>query len=273
MTSGDLASFASPEPDKRIAYGDDPLQFGELRLPKGAGPHPVATLIHGGCWLSEFDITHLRKLAAAITETGVATWALEYRRVGNPGGGWPGTFQDVARGADHLRGLAKSYPLDLDRVLAVGHSAGGHLALWLAARTKLTDREPFRAENPVLPGAVLALAPAPDLAYLYEQAACDSVIDKLLGGSPGSQPDRYAMASPMNLVPLGVPHILLLGQHDDNWTPVGRRYFDRAMAAGDDVRVVEAPESGHFEMIDPDSTTWPLLRGAVRGLVERLPRR
>ncbi len=103
MTSADLASFESPEPDERIPYGDDPLQFGELRLPDGPGPHPVAILIHGGCWLSEYDITHLRKLAAAITETGVATWALEYRRVGNPGGGWPGTFQDIARGADHLR--------------------------------------------------------------------------------------------------------------------------------------------------------------------------
>ncbi len=268
MTSSDLASLESPEPDERIPYGDDPLQFGELRLPKGAGPYPVAILIHGGCWLSEFDITHLRKLAAAITETGLATWALEYRRVGNPGGGWPGTFRDVARGADHLRILAKSYPLDLDRVLAVGHSAGGHLALWLAARAKLTGREPFRAENPVLPGAVLGLAPAPDLAYLHEQAVCDRVIDKLLGGSPDSQPDRYAMGSPMNLVPLGVPQILLLGHHDDNWAPVGHRYFEAAKATGDDVRIVEAPESGHFEMIDPDSTTWPLVRGAMRELLE-----
>ena len=117
LTSADLASFESPEPDERVAYGDDPLQFGELRLPEGTGPHPVVILIHGGCWLSEFDITHLRKLAAAVTRTGVATWALEYRRVGNPGGGWPGTFQDIARGADHLRVLAKTHPLDLDRVI------------------------------------------------------------------------------------------------------------------------------------------------------------
>ena len=125
----------------------------------------------------------------------------------------------------------------------------------------------FVRENPVLPGAVLGLAPALDLAYLHEQAVCGSVIDKLLGGSPDSQPDRYAMGSPMNLVPLGVPQILLLGQHDDNWAPVGRRYFERAKAAGDDVRIVDAPESGHFEMIDPDSTTWPLVRGAVRELL------
>jgi predicted nucleic acid-binding protein len=142
-------------------------------LVPGCRTHPGAILVSSlesnGCWLSEFDITHLRKLAAAITETGVATWALEYRRVGNPGGGWPGTFQDIARGTDHLRVLAKTYPLDLDRVIAAGHSAGGHLALWLAARSKLRNHEPFRAENPILPGAVLALAPAPDLAYLHEQ--------------------------------------------------------------------------------------------------------
>ncbi|HJS72804.1 MAG TPA: alpha/beta hydrolase [Vicinamibacteria bacterium] len=269
MTSGDLASFESPEPDERIAYGDDPLQFGELRLPDSPGPHPVVILIHGGCWLSEFDITHLRKLAAAITGTGVATWALEYRRVGNPGGGWPGTFQDIARGTDHLRVLAKTHPLDLDRVIAAGHSAGGHLALWVAARPKLKDRELFQGENPVLPIAVLGLAPAPDLAYLHEQNVCDGVVDKLLGGSPEDQPERYRSASLLNLVPLQVPQILILGDHDKNWTPVGRRYFEAAKAAGDDVRVVEAPESGHFEMIDPDSTTWPLLIQALRDLLER----
>lgn len=269
MTSADLASFESPEPDHRIPYGDDPLQFGELRLPRGPGPHPVAILIHGGCWLSEFDITHLRKLAAAITRTGVATWSLEYRRVGNPGGGWPGTFQDVARGADHLRKVAEVHPLDLGRVIAVGHSAGGQLALWLAARSKLTDREPFRAESPVLPGAVLGLAPAPDLAYLHEEKACDSAVDRLLGGSPQEQPERYAMSSPTSLVPLGVPQILLLGRHDENWAPVGRRYFEASKAAGDDVHVVEAPESGHFEMIDPDSTTWPLVRKSLSTLLER----
>jgi acetyl esterase/lipase len=269
MTSDDLARFESPEPDRHIPYGDDPLQYGELRLPKGPGPHPVVILIHGGCWLSEYDITHLRKLAAAITETGVATWALEYRRVGNPGGGWPGTFQDIARGADQLRTLAKTYPLDLERVVAAGHSAGGHLALWLAARPKLTDLEPFRTENPVGIRAVLALAPAPDLVYLHEQDTCGGVVDKLLGGSPEAQPERYRAASPMNLLPMGVPQILVLGRFDDSWAPIGRRYFEAAKEKRDDVRLVEAPESGHFEMIDPDSTTWPLVRDALRDLLER----
>ena len=273
LTSADLASFESPEPDHRIAYGADPLQYGELRLPEGKGPHPVAILIHGGCWLSEYDIAHLRKLAAALTGTGVATWAIEYRRVGNAGGGWPGTFLDVAAGADHLKALASSYPLDLDRILAIGHSAGGHLALWLAARSRLRDREPFRTEDPILPRAVLGLAPAPDLAYLHETDACDSAVDRLLGGSPRAQAERYALSSPTSLVPLGVPQVVLLGRYDGNWAPVGRRYFDQATASGDDVRLLEAPESGHFEMIDPDSTTWPMVADAVRDLLKRLERR
>lgn len=273
MTAGDLAAFESPEPDRKIAYGDDPFQFGELRIPKGPGPHPIAIVIHGGCWLSEYDVTHIRKLAAALRDAGLATWTLEYRRVGNPGGGWPGTFQDVAKGSDHLRELAKEYPIDLDRILAIGHSAGGHLALWLAAREKLSTAEPFQSEQPIVPGAVLGLAPAPDLAYLHEQKICDQVIERLLGGSPESQKERYLLASASELVPLGAPQVLVLGRYDESWTPVGERYYQAAKAAGDDVRVVEAPDSGHFEMIDPDSTTWALVLDAARDLVAALPRR
>lgn len=258
LTASDLTRFDSPAPDRTIFYGDDPLQFGELRLPEGAGPHPVVILVHGGCWLSEYDIAHIRKLAAAMTRSGVATWTLEYRRVGNPGGGWPGTFEDIARGADHLRVLAREFPLDLSRVLAAGHSAGGHLALWLGAR-----KGELFGENPVRPRAILGLAPAPDLAHLYERGVCGNVVDSLLGGSPTTRPERYRMASVTELVPLGIPQVLVLGRFDESWTPVGRRYYEAAREASDDVRVIEAPESGHFEMIDPDSTTWRLVEGAM----------
>jgi acetyl esterase/lipase len=227
----------------------------------------VVVLIHGGCWRSEFDLTYIRKLAAAITREGVATWTVEYRRVGNPGGGWPGTLQDVARGTDHLRAVARDHPLDLDRVLAMGHSAGGQLALWLGARKRLSDREPFAASAPLIPHAVLGLAPAPDLAFLHETKACEGAIDALMGGSPASVPERYRAASPSELVPLGIPQTLVLGRHDLSWNPVGRRYYDAARAAGDEVLVIEAPDSGHFEMIDPDSSTWPIVRDAVRKLL------
>ena len=126
---------------EKFSYGEDPLQFGELYLPAGDGPFPVVVLIHGGCWLAEFDQAHLRSLAVAARDSGFAVWNVEYRRVGNPGGGWPGTFLDVAAGTDYLRELARQHPLDLEQVVPVGHSAGGHLALWLAMRSQLTAKE------------------------------------------------------------------------------------------------------------------------------------
>ena len=263
MTSDDLLSFPSPQPDARIQYGEDALQYGELRLPTGPGPHPVVVLIHGGCWLAEYDITHIRKLAAAFAGQGIASWTLEYRRVGNSGGGWPGTFEDIARGADHLVELAQSYPLDLDRVISVGHSAGGHLALWLANRpTAIPSTIPLR------PKAVLALAPAADLAYLFEQQVCDNVVEKLMGGSPQRYANRYAAGSASERLPLGVPQHLIIGDHDSSWAAVGNRYFDAARAAGDPVSKIRAPESGHFEMIDPDSSTWPLVLKSARTLLK-----
>ena len=268
MTSNDLDHLVAPPPEARISYGDDALQFGELRLPDGPGPHPVAIVIHGGCWLGEFDLTHIGTLAEALNEEGIAAWVIEYRRVGNPGGGWPGTFEDVARGADHLRKIAKEHPLDLDRVIAVGHSAGGHLALWLAARSRLSKDQPLYGSDPITLRGVLALAPAPDLAFLHQEQVCGHVIDGLMGGSPEAFPERYAAGSPVELVPLGVPQLVVIGQHDRAWAPVGRRYLEAAKSEGADVKVIEAPESGHFEMIDPSSSTWPLVRDAARELVQ-----
>ncbi len=268
MTSDDLDHLVAPPPEARITYGDDALQFGELRLPEGPGPHPVAIVIHGGCWLGEFDLTHIGALAEALNEEGIAAWVIEYRRVGNPGGGWPGTFEDVGRGADHLRTLAEDHALDLDRVIAVGHSAGGHLALWLAARGRLSKDQPLYESNPIKLRGVLALAPAPDLAFLHQEQVCGHVIDGLMGGSPEAFPERYAAGSPVELVPLAVPQLLVIGQLDRNWAPVGRRYFESAKSKGADIRVIEAPESGHFEMIDPSTSTWPLIRDAARELVQ-----
>ena len=162
MDSSALASFLNPPADHVISYGEDDLQFGELRLPSGQGPFPVMVLIHGGCWLAQYDIAHIRKLAAAFTSEGIATWTIEYRRVGDPGGGWTGTFDDIDAGADHLATIAGQFNLDLNRVVVAGHSAGGHLAIWLANRPPQWSVE-------VEPVAVLALAPAADLAYLHKQ--------------------------------------------------------------------------------------------------------
>ena len=266
MTAADLAGFANPAPDLRIAYGEDALQFGELRLPPGEGPHPVMVFVHGGCWLSDYDIAHSRKLTQAFADAGIATWSLEYRRVGDPGGGWPGSFDDVAAGADYLQQIAELHRLDLGRVLFAGHSAGAQLALWLAARPQ-QPKPSGRGVEPLQGVGVLALAPAADLGYLHEQAVCDGVIDKLMGGSPRQFPVRYAQVDPSKLSRLDVPQRLVIGAHDQSWAAVGRRYFDTASERGDPVVVVEAEQSGHFEMIDPDSTTWPLVLDAARALL------
>lgn len=268
LTAADLGDFENPPSDERIHYGDDPLQFGDLRVPPGEGPHPVAVFIHGGCWLAEYDITHSSKLTDALARNGIATWSLEYRRVGDAGGGWPGTFQDVGRGADHLRSIAEEHRLDLDNVIAMGHSAGGHLALWLAARYRLPSEADVGSAEPLKLNGVLGLAPAPDLAYLHKTKVCGHVIDKLMGGSPEQLPERYQWGGPMQLAPEGVRQVLVIGKYDETWAPPGLHYYQAAKARGDNIQMIEAPNSGHFEMIDPDSTTWPLVLEAARKMLQ-----
>ena len=135
MTPGELQALPSEPPDLRAAYGTDSSQYGELRVPSGPGPHPVVVLIHGGCFKAAYaTLRDLAPMGDALRAAGIATWNLEYRRLGQTGGGWPGTYLDVASAVDHLRVLARQHPLDLGRVVIVGHSAGGHLAMWAAAR-------------------------------------------------------------------------------------------------------------------------------------------
>ena len=190
LTASDALELPQPAPDHRLPYGPDPLQFGELRLPAGPGPHPVAVVIHGGCWLAEYDLGYMSGLAAALAEAGIATWSVEYRRVGDDGGGWPGTFADVAAAADSLRELAGARDLDLTRVVAVGHSAGGHLALWLAARHRLAPDDPLRGQPPLPLAGVVALAGIPDLASYAAPEGCGAAVAELLGGQPADVPQR-----------------------------------------------------------------------------------
>jgi acetyl esterase/lipase len=266
MTGAALADFPSPEADHVVAYGDDPLQFGELWLPDGDGPFPVIVFIHGGCWMSEYDIAHSRKLTDAFPAEGIAVWSLEYRRIGDPGGAWPGTFDDIEAGLAHLTQLSDKYSLDADRVILAGHSAGGHLALWIAQRI-----EEQRPANVIRPRGVLGLAPAPDLEYLHEHGTCGDAASLLMGGSPEEHPDRYAYGSVANRIPQSTPQITVIGRYDETWRPVGVRYANAAAEQGAPIEVIDAPESGHFEMIDPDSTTWPLVLDAARRLLGDTP--
>ncbi|HIG27540.1 MAG TPA: alpha/beta fold hydrolase [Verrucomicrobiales bacterium] len=267
ITAGEILQLESPPPDHKIKYGNGPLQFGNLRIPKGDGPHPVVIFLHGGCWLSQFKIGHTALLEQALAREGYSVWSIEYRRIGDEGGGWPGTFNDVGQGADHLREVASQFNLDLTKVVASGHSAGGQLALWLAARSTLSNEIEIYSENPLPIHGVVGLAPAPDLEGLHKARVCGHVIDPLMEGSPLEFPSHYANASPMQLAPIGVPQALVIGTRDDFWGPIGQAYFKRAVEAGDNqVRVVQAPESGHFEMIVPTTSSWPVVRKAFQTL-------
>lgn len=271
LTPRDVDKLPSRAADHRVAYGMDSLQFGDLRLPNGAAPHPLVIVIHGGCWVAHFaTLQNTAALADALRDAGVATWNVEYRRLDHPGGGWPGTLADVAAAADYVRTLAKRFPLDTTRVIAIGHSAGGHLALWLGARGRLPRASPLYVAQPLKLTAAVALGGPGDLADFTTYAAniCGSpVIEQLLGGTPMTVPDRYAQASPRALLPLGVRQLLVVGA-EDRVMPEGARnaYVQAATMAGDSAAAVVVP-GGHFEVIAPTSSAWPTVRDAILRLL------
>jgi acetyl esterase/lipase len=239
-------------PGDHIAYGSDPLQFGELRVPSGAGPHPVAIVIHGGYWRAEYDLKHIGHFCEALTRDGMATWSLEYRRLGNPGGGFPGTFDDISAGAAHLKKIAVARHLDLDRVVATGHSAGGQLVLWLGKQRAVNLKR------------VVPLAPVADLRRAFELRLSNTVVADLLGGSPKQVPDRYRSTSPIELVPLGVETRVIHGLND-GVVPISqsRDYVTAARSHGDDCTLTEVRGAGHFELIDPRSSAWDVVKNAL----------
>lgn len=259
MSAEELAHFPNPRADYVIKYGDKDLQFGELRLPENNDGAPVLVLIHGGCWLYEYNLDYFRKMAAVLASEGYVTWTIEYRRVGNDGGGWPGTFNDVVDAINHLEQIAREHQLSLDSVFFAGHSAGGHLAIWAA-------NPPSEFTIRVKPRGILALAPAADLRFLYQEGVCDGVVDKLMQGSPEQKSERYNKASGTDRLPLEVPQVIVVGKFDKMWRPVGLRYINQVKASGSSYHVYDAQESGHFEMIDPDSPTWPQIVKALADL-------
>jgi acetyl esterase/lipase len=264
----DLAALPNPEPTARIPYGDDPLQFADLRLPSGPGPHPVAVVIHGGCWRARYNIDHIGAFSDALAKAGVATWAVEYRRVGNPGGGWPGTFRDIADAVDHLRIVSQEHAIDLERVVAVGHSAGGHLVLWWGARRKL-EAPAIRGADPLPLKGVVSLAGVDDLRRALEEGVCGDMAAQLLGGTPDTVPERYAQGSPIELLPIGVPQHLINGSRDDTVPEAfGRAYQVKGRSAGDAVELTVLPDAGHFELIVPTTDAWAVVRDAIVKMLE-----
>lgn len=224
--------------------------LGELTMPEGAGagPFPVVVFIHGGFWRAAFDLTHARPLCGALAKEGFAVWSLEYRRLGQPGGGWPGTLDDVREAALHLRVLAREHPLDLARVVAAGHSAGGQLALWLAAQEAIALR------------GVVSLAGVADLRRGWELGLSRGVVGEFLGGSPAEVPERYAAASPIELLPMRVPQRVVHGTAD---TVVPFEIGERFARASGNAELVRLEGAGHSELIDPGAREWGVVRASI----------
>jgi acetyl esterase/lipase len=268
----EVNALPSEPADHRIPYGPGPEQFADLRLPPGEGPHPVAVVIHGGCWKKFADLANTAPMSEALRDAGIATWNVEFRRVDSEGGGWPATLQDIAQAVDHLRAIAPRHRLDLDDVVVVGHSAGGQLALWAAARHRLMPESILFEPDPLrLRGAVNLAGPG-DLRTFpaeHQQSVCGDVpIPRLLGGSPDQVPTHYRDASPIELLPLGVAQVLISGGRDTLVPPIyAERYRDAAAASGDRVTLQVLDDAGHFELIAPTTDAWRVVERAVKSLL------
>jgi acetyl esterase/lipase len=254
-----------------LLYGQEAFQFGELYLPATAGPHPVVILIHGGFWRKPYDYTLMTGLANDLARQGIAAWNIEYRRIGDAGGGWPGTMLDVAKATDHLRTLAPEYNLDLERVVPIGHSAGGHLALWLAARPNIPDNSELAPAKsyPLSLTGTISLAGVADLNLSTNMNLGNGAASELLGGSPTQVPERYAAASPASLLPLNVPQVLVHGTADDRVPyEMSYVYTKAAQTAGDQVSLITLDGVDHFALIDPDSEAWAKTVDALKQFME-----
>jgi acetyl esterase/lipase len=232
----------------RISYGSDPNHFGHLRLPAGAGPHPLVILIHGGFWRDRFDLSHMEPLAEALTRNGYATWSVEYRRTGQPGGGWPGTFEDVLAAVHFRARLAAQYPVDVARAVVIGFSAGGHLALCVAA------------SDATLQG-VISLAGVADLQMAWDLRLSDGVVREFLGALPDDVPE----ASPVRLS-IRIPQRLIHGDEDGNVPIIMARQYVQAKQS-EDAQLLEIAGMNHSDLVSPESRAYAVLKSSIAELL------
>jgi acetyl esterase/lipase len=279
MTADDVLTRAAPPPDLTVSYGPGHDHVADVRLPSSAVPSsparlrpaPLVLFLHGGFWRAAYDRAHTGPLAAALAAVGFAVCTPEFRRTGQPGGGWPGTFDDIATAVDTLPGLVRDAAgadvISGQPVVVAGHSAGGHLALWTAARHRLPPDAPWHAEQPRIAG-VVALAAVSDLTACYAMRLGHGAVVPLLGGGPSQYRERYQMTDPMRLLPLGCPVRLIHGTADDVVPcSLSTGFLAQGRAAGDEVSLAELPGAGHFDVIDPLSDVWPRVVAAFASLV------
>jgi acetyl esterase/lipase len=261
LTWPDLVGRPRPAPDATVSYGDDELQQVDVWLPKGAGPFRTVLMVHGGCWTTAVAKRDLMNwIAADLRAAGYAVWNVEYRGVDKPGGGYPGTFADAAAAADALAANAARFHLDARHVVAIGHSAGGHLALWLAGRLRLPASSALHGTHPLPIAHVISLGGLPDLeaaAADRDQGCGTDVVAQLVGPPLPGHPDVYADTSVPRLLPLGVPQDLVNGTEDAIIPErLGTGYAEQARKAGDAVSLRFVPATGHVELVAPETAAW-----------------
>ncbi|BAU88765.1 esterase/lipase-like protein [Methylorubrum populi] len=254
-----------PEPTLQVAYGEAPAQGIDVFLPDGPGPHPVAVLIHGGCWsASTAGREQMRHLGSELARRGIAVWSIGYRRANEAGGGYPGTYQDVASALDRLAEDAPTHRLDLSRVVLAGHSAGGHLALWATSRGSLPTASPLQGLPRFVPRAVISLGGVGDLATFarFVPVLCGPGIVERLAPS-----DKLAEVSPAALTPSAGSVVMVSGVIDRLVPPWVAYDYARAMRGKSATvpRLVDVPDAGHFDLVTPHTSAWR----EVRALIEQ----
>jgi acetyl esterase/lipase len=251
VSAEDILSQPQPQPDARVAYGADANQFIEVRLPRTQGPHSVLLNIHGGYWRASYDLVHAGHLCEALRAAGIATFNTEYRRVGNPGGGWPGTFEDIRSAYRFIQQEHSRYHLDLERFVVMGHSAGGQLALCLAAHETSVRR-------------AISLAGVVDLKKGCALHLSRDAVAEFLGGKPDAVPEHYREADPVELSIPNARQWLLHGEDDDTVPPdFSRDYVTQKKKTGESAELLEIPNAGHFELINPASAAFRQVTSTV----------
>ncbi len=272
MSFQDVMAHPHASPTAKHAYGPASEQYGTLWLPQGNGPFAVVIAVHGGCWTLPGLQPSMDYIAEDLRKNGVAVWNVDYRPLGSNGAGYPGSFNDIADAVDYVRTLAQTYKLDSNRVVIIGHSAGGHMALWAAARYKLAPNSPLYRKNPLALTAAISLSGIPDLKdYRDHGPACDQpdTINHLTGANTREATTVFSDTSPSNLLPLNTPQIIVAGDQD-SIVPAqfGNSYAHMAKQAGDNVEFISFPHAGHFEMIAPQSDAWQQIKARVLTLLK-----
>ena len=263
MTLNDYLALSGPAPTATIAYGSAPSQFAELFRPAGTGPFPVVVLVHGGCWTVKFGgITQMRNVAGALAARGIAVWNVEYRRVDEDGGGYPGTYQDMNAALDTLAAQAGRYQLDTKRIVAMGHSAGGQLVQWIAGRARIAPSSPLFHATPLQVRHIISLGGLADLRgeQTLIKTSCGRDLKQLAGLPSDARPDVFSDTNAAELMPNGSNTVLITGELDTISPPrAAYAYAARAQAAGDQARVLILPQASHYDEIAASSPSWKLI--------------